>query len=61
MTLQIRKYREIYGTLQQFSEISDFEIRDFNKIPKRAVQDFKGVVDPSFYYKSTIVRRSTVF
>ena len=50
VTLQIRKYiQEIYGSLQQFSEISDFKIRDFNKISKRAVRDFKpGVADPSY-------------
>ena len=43
VTLQIR---EIYGTLQQFSEISDFKSRDFSKISKRAVRDFQGVADP---------------
>ena len=39
--------QEIYETLQQFSEISDFKIRDLKNISKRAVQDFKGVPDPS--------------
>ena len=41
---------EIYRTLQQFSEISDFIRRDFNKISKRPVRDFKGVADPLSLY-----------
>ena len=44
MTLQYKSIQEIYGPLQQFSEISDYKI---NKISKRAVQDFKGVANPS--------------
>ena len=48
VTLQIWKY----VILQQFSEISDFKTRDFNKISKRVVRDFKGVADPSCHPNS---------